>query len=111
MLGMEVVIMPRHARIPSKTQVYHIMMWGNELKNIFFDEDDKDRFVDTLLIKRRSDGYNLYAYCVMDNHVHLLVKEGNEPIGKSIKKIAVSYAYYYNCKYTGVRMLRMMPIY
>jgi putative transposase len=54
--------MLRHARILSKTQVYHIMLRGNELKNIFEAPEDKDRFVDTLLMKRKTDGYHLYAY-------------------------------------------------
>jgi putative transposase len=94
--------MPRHARVLSKTQVYHIMLRGNELKNIFYDDDDKDRFVNTLFLKKESDRYSLYAYCIMDNHVHLLLREREEPIAKSIKKIAVSYAYYYNHKYQRI---------
>ena len=40
-----------------------------------------------------------YAYCLMDNHVHLLIREGSEPLSSSIKRIAAAYARYYNTKY------------
>ena len=41
----------------------------------------------------------LYAYCLMSNHVHLLIRERDESIGEAIKRIASSYVYYYNHKY------------
>lgn len=94
--------MPRQARIHSKTRIYHIMLRGNERKNIFGSADDKNRFISKLFQKKQDGEYLLYAYCVMDNHVHLLIKEGTESIAKSIKKLSVSYAYYYNKKYKRV---------
>ena len=41
----------------------------------------------------------IYAYCLMPNHVHLLVKEHNVKISDAIKSISVSYAFYFNVKY------------
>ena len=43
--------------------------------------------------------YTLYAYCLMSNHVHLLIREGDDALGMSVKRIASSYVYYYNHKY------------
>ena len=44
--------------------------------------------------------YILYAYCLMSNHIHLLIREREDKIGMSIKRIASSYVYYYNHKYS-----------
>lgn len=44
----------------------------------------------------------LYAWCLMGNHVHLLIKESDEPIGDVMKRISSSYVYYYNHKYDRV---------
>ena len=40
-----------------------------------------------------------YAYCLMSNHFHLLIREREERVGETIKRIAGSYVYYYNRKY------------
>ena len=40
-----------------------------------------------------------YAYCLMGNHFHLLIRERDERVGETIKRIASSYVYYYNRKY------------
>lgn len=69
--------MPRNARVLSKTGIYHVMLRGNERKDIFCDEEDKTKFLDLLYAKKEDDGCLLYVYCVMDSHVHLVVlKEG-----------------------------------
>lgn len=44
----------------------------------------------------------LYAWCLMGNHVHLLIKESDEPIGDVMKRISSSYVFYYNHKYDRV---------
>jgi len=44
--------------------------------------------------------YILYAYCLMSNHIHLLIREREETIGMTIKRIASSYVYYFNHKYS-----------
>lgn len=91
--------MPRQGRKISESQTYHVMVRGNERRNIFLDDEDKTRFIDTLHEKRQPNKFTLYAYCLMDNHVHLLISEGSEEISKVMKRINVSYAYYFNRKY------------
>ena len=94
--------MPRYPRQYSKTGIYHIMLRGNERKNIFIDEEDKEKIVKTVIKKKANGAFKLYAYCVMNNHLHLVIKEQKEPISKVIKKIATGYAYYFNKKYKRV---------
>lgn len=91
--------MPRHARKQSKSSFYHIMIRGNERKEIFHDDDDRIRFLDTLKKMKEDGNYDIYAYCLMNNHVHLLMREEKDSIQRSMKRICVSYAYYFNCKY------------
>ena len=90
--------MPRRSRILSITGVYHIMLRGNEKKDIFLDDKDKSRIIDTIILKRKDGNFELFAFCVMNNHLHLLIKEGKDNIARIIKRIATSYAYYYNKK-------------
>lgn len=94
--------MPRRAREQGSSRIYHVMLRGNERKQIFHDDDDRNRFLYTLDKMRENKEYLLYAYCLMDNHVHLLISEDEDDISRSMKRIGVSYAYYFNKKYCRV---------
>ncbi|MRX72829.1 transposase [Bacillus lacus] len=91
--------MPRKARKKSLTGVYHIVFRGINRQTIFEDETDKHRFLETLAKYKVISGIELYAYCLMDNHVHLLVKETDESVSVFMKKLSSSYVYWYNLKY------------
>lgn len=94
--------MPRHQREKSKSGYYHIMLRGNERSNIFRDEEDKLRFIEKLYDKNQENRFSLHAFCLMDNHVHLMLSEGVEDVAKIMKRIIVSYVYYFNKKYKRV---------
>lgn len=47
-------------------------------------------------------GFKLYAYCLMGNHIHLLIKVENDPLESIFKRICGRYAYWYNTKYDRV---------
>lgn len=91
--------MPRKARKRSSSGVYHIMWRGINRQTIFEDDEDRKKFLETLKKYRDISGYVLYGYCLMDNHVHLLMKESEEPISDAMKRISSSYVYWYNLKY------------
>lgn len=100
--------MPRQARKESGTGVYHVMLRGINRQNIYDDDEDHYRFMDYLhdlplqydehgnLLPERS--CCLYAWCLMGNHCHLLIKEIDSKIGRCIKSLADRYVYYYNKK-------------
>ena len=101
--------MPRQSRQPSGTGIYHVMMRGINHQNIFDEQEDYYQFLTTMDVMAQSyesDGtlagrnYVLYAYCLMSNHIHLLIREREDTIGMAIKRIASSYVYYYNHKYS-----------
>ncbi|WP_234987248.1 REP-associated tyrosine transposase [Bacillus sinesaloumensis] len=91
--------MPRAARIKSKTGVYHLMLRGANRQEIFHDEEDWRMFLEILKKYKLKLTLTIYAWCLMNNHVHLLMKEGDESISITMKRIGVSYAGYYNWKY------------
>ncbi|KNZ43096.1 transposase [Acetobacterium bakii] len=90
--------MARQARIKSTTGIYHVMLKGIDSRNIFMDDEDKMFFMEKLKRAKETGEFKLYAFCLMDNHVHLLLKEGEE-IGVSMKRITVGYVRYHNQKY------------
>lgn len=94
--------MPRQARVTSSTGVYHIMMRGNEKKDIFLCKQDKNKFIQILKKNKQEHNYTLYAYCVMNNHVHLLIRELTEDISTIMKRVNTAYACYFNHKYERV---------
>lgn len=92
--------MPRYARVKTGEYcTYHIIERGNARKPIFFDANDKGRFLDTLRKMKQRYGYKLYAYCLMDNHVHLVIDSNGSDISTIMKSINVSYVFYFNKKY------------
>ena len=91
--------MPRQARQQSESGIYHIMLRGINQQNIFEDKEDKERFLQTLNHYKAISGYTLFAYCLMSNHIHLLLKIGNENLDVVLKRVAGSYVYWYNWKY------------
>ncbi len=91
--------MPRTAREKSESGIYHIMLRGINQQNIFEDEEDNKKFIDILERYKTEIGYKIYAYCLMGNHVHLLVKEGKEELSNTMKRIGTAYVYWYNWQY------------
>ncbi|NYB74649.1 transposase [Sedimentibacter hydroxybenzoicus DSM 7310] len=93
--------MPRKARIKSNTGIYHIMLRGIDKRNIFLENEDKLKFINDIKKAKEKGNFNVFGYCLMDNHVHLLLQESEE-IGTSIKRITVAYAGWHNKKYDRI---------
>ena len=91
--------MPRSARKKSESGIYHIMLRGINKQQIFEDKEDSERFLETLYKYKKQCEYEIYAYCLMGNHLHILLKEGKEDLTLMLKRIAGSYVYWYNWKY------------
>lgn len=94
--------MPRIAREKSNSGIYHIILRGTNRQEIFHDDEDCLRFLETMYKYKKQTGLKIYGWCLMGNHIHLLLGEGNEEISVTMKRIGVSYARYYNSKYDTV---------
>lgn len=93
--------MARHARRRSSTGIYHIMLRGIDKRLLFMDDSDKQKFIKGMEKAKELACFKLYGYCLMDNHIHLLIEE-SEDIGTIIKRITVGYVQWHNNKYERI---------
>ena len=92
--------MSRQARLRSETGIYHVMVRGNNKAIIFLSREDYLRFIKIVHEVKKICGFDLYAYCLMDNHAHLLLKESTTMnISDIMKRINIRYAMWHNYKY------------
>ena len=92
--------MPRRAREKSSSGIYHVVLRGINKQRIFEDDEDNQKYLETIKTYKENSGYEIYAYCLMSNHIHLLMKEGKEDLGVAFRRIGASYVYWYNWKYS-----------
>lgn len=94
--------MPRTARKKSKSGIYHIILRGINKQTVFYDDEDREVFLNRLKTVKEEKSYTIYAFCLMGNHIHLLVKEEEFEIGRIMQKILTSYIFWYNRKYERI---------
>lgn len=94
--------MPRQARNKSNSGIYHIMLRGINQQQIFEDDQDYKRFLKILEECKSICEYKVYAYCLMGNHIHLLLETGKEECSLIMKRICTRFVYWYNLKYNRV---------
>jgi REP element-mobilizing transposase RayT len=88
--------MPRKARIDAPGALHHIIIRGIECKAIFKDNTDRANFLERLdhIISETETG--CYAWVLMTNHVHLLLKTGLAPIATVMRRLLTGYAVSFN---------------
>ena len=94
--------MPRKRREFSLTGVYHVIFRGNGKSDIFYDDEDRFVFLDRVKDTMKKYNYEIYSYCLMSNHVHLVIRVKDEILSKSIQNLEVRYSVYFNKKYNRV---------
>ena len=91
--------MPRTKRVKSESNVYHVMVRGINQVQLFYDDADRRALLERLARYKDECEYQIYAWCLMGNHMHLLLREGKTPLAVALKKILLSYSHYYNDRY------------
>lgn len=88
--------MARQLRIEYEGAFYHVTSRGNQKEDIFFDDRDRERFLE--ILKRTKDRYRylLHAYCLMRNHYHLLLETPQANLSQVMQNINTSYTVYIN---------------
>lgn len=94
--------MARLQRVYSQSGCYHIMLRGNERKIIFMDDEDRQKYLEIIKKKRTDTNLLIYAYCLMDNHIHMILRDDENEVSAIMQGIATSYAMYINKKYERV---------
>ena len=96
------MVMPRSARRQSETGIFHVMLRGINRADLFQESEDCERFLAILRQCKTICGFELFAWCLMGNHVHLLIRPGREPLQLVVKRIGCRYVYWFNRKYERV---------
>lgn len=91
--------MPRAAREKSNSGIYHVMLRGVNQQQIFEEKEDYEKFIKILQDCKEICRYELYAYCLMGNHIHILLRVDKEPLETVFRRIGSRFVYWYNIKY------------
>jgi putative transposase len=95
--------MPRTQRLIINNASYHIMVRGNQKQITFIEEEDFAKYLDLLRHYKREYGFKLYGYCLMPNHVHLILEvEDGIDLSKIMQGLNQAYTLWFNKKYEKV---------
>jgi len=96
--------MPRTARIFIENACNHIITRGNQKQAVFYDDDDIRRYLKLLHKYKGKYGCLIYGYCLMNNHIHLVLESptGLKAMSSFMHGLNQSYAMRFNSKYRKV---------
>src|ERR1044072_9310301 len=94
--------MARKARAEVARGLYHVVTRGNNRRRIFNAPADYEKFLSLLAVQKVRLPFFLYAYCLMTNHVHMLIERQADSIGRIMHRVLTGYSKYYNRKYRRV---------
>ncbi len=88
--------MPRKSRIDAADALHHVIARGIERRVIFRDDHDRDLFLDRLGVILNETKARCYAFALIPNHFHLLLKTGQAPLAQVMRRLLTAYAISYN---------------
>lgn len=88
--------MPRQARIDAPGAVHHLIVRGITRNAIFYDDEDRDRFLDRAGMVCREEGAACYAFSLLSSHVHLLIRTGPTAVAGIMRRLLTGYAVSFN---------------
>lgn len=88
--------MPRRARLDSPGTLHHVIVRGIEKRKIVNDNQDRGKFIERLGALSLSTQTAIYAWALMTNHAHLLLRSGQQGLSSFMRKLLSGYAGYYN---------------
>jgi REP element-mobilizing transposase RayT len=87
---------PRKLRQEEPGAIFHVYARGNNKQAIFLDDRDRTEYLRLLAETVRHCGWRLLGYCLMNNHVHLLVETPKPNLGSGIQRLHGKYGIYFN---------------
>jgi putative transposase len=94
--------MARRPRLFAPGLLYHVIVRGNQSQATFRDHQDYQFYLERMEKYRRKYDYWIHAYCLMPNHVHLLLESSNKPLAKFMQGLQQSYSQYFNLRHHKV---------
>jgi len=95
------VSMPRRLRIET-LGYHHVYNRGVAKSNVFVDDKDKAKFIELLASIAREYKFNIHAFCLMDNHYHILIQNSRENLSTGMRQLNAQYASYFNKRHNRV---------
>lgn len=92
--------MPRKPRQYSVLGIYHVVIKGINSQLLFEERKDYLKYLEILEFYKENCDFELFAYCLMSNHVHLLIQTNDTPLESVFRKINTAYANWFNMKYS-----------
>ncbi|MFA5157348.1 MAG: transposase [Candidatus Omnitrophota bacterium] len=91
--------MPRTARVTIENACYHIITRGNQKQLVFINSTDYEVYLSILKKYKDKHKFRLFAFCLMPNHIHLIIEVSNPiKLNKIMRGINLSYTLYFNNK-------------
>ena len=94
--------MARPLRVDIKDGVYHVLTRGIDRNAIFRSDQDRKHWLDLMAEAHVRFRLRIFAYVLMDNHVHLIVQTPDANLSRAVQWIKVSYSMWFNAKYRRV---------
>ena len=94
--------MARKRRLHYKGALYHVICRGNNREVVFKEDQDKFEYLNLIKKYKERHDFKLYAYCIMDNHVHMLIEVKDVPLSRIMQGIQQSYTQRYNIRHNRV---------
>ena len=94
--------MPRQCRLLSEQNIYHIVMKGINANPIFFDDNDYKSFLKYFKIACKDYNVEILAYCVMNNHIHFMLKFNGKTMAELFKSFGARFVPKYNAVHSRV---------
>ena len=91
--------MPRLARLDAPGVLHHVMGRGIEQNEIFLNDEDRKDFIKRLEILALDNAMDIFAWTLMPNHFHLLVKTKERPLSSSMRKLLTGYVVNFNIRH------------
>lgn len=91
--------MTRQRRKISNSKVYHVIVKGIDDQDIFYDDQDRRYFLKQILNLKKEINYDVYSYCLMTNHIHMVIKSEAKVLSKIMQSLMIRYVYYFNSRY------------
>ena len=91
--------MPRKARIDAPGAIHHIMGRGIERRKIFYDDADRENFIERLEVVLAETLTSCYGWALMPNHFHLVMRTGKAPISKVMRRLLTGFATSFNLRH------------
>lgn len=91
--------MVREARRAGESQIYHLVARGVSHCIIFENDDDRRHFLEVLADLTEEFGLSIHAWCLMDNHYHVLAQAELATVSQAMRRLNSSYALYFNAKH------------